>query len=375
MSLIELDRRQLLIAGGGALLCGLLPDKLEAFESTKAVFASAVRLGDGSFAVQLLDELGQPIVTHKLEDRGHDVTISPDSNMVVAFARRPGRFMLAFSTKGNTGPKLIWARDDRHYFGHGVFSADGRLLYATENAFTDLDDVTHGVIGIYDVQAGFKRIGEHLSHGIGPHEMLLAPDGRTLVIANGGIMTHPDYRRIKLNLDDMKPNLAFVDSATGDLLDNMELAPQFHQTSIRHISIDGKNRVWFGCQHQGEKTEEVPLVGSYRRDGTLRLSTIPEELYFSVRNYVGSVMCNVEGSLVATSCPRGGKVLYWDAAKGGFLGETALRDGCGVAAWNGGFAMSNGLGQFGRVALPAESEFEITHRQERLSFDNHMIAF
>jgi hypothetical protein len=205
--------------------------------------------------------------------------------------------------------------------------------------------------------------------------MVLAPDGRTLVVANGGIMTHPDYRRIKLNLDDMKPNLAFIDAESGELVDKMELASAFHQTSIRHISIDGDNRVWFGCQHQGERAEHVPLVGSYKRDGAARISTIPDDLYFSLKNYVGSVMCNGDGTLVATSCPRAGNVLYWDAQKGSFLGQTSLRDGCGVAAWNGGFAMSNGLGQFGRVALPAESEFEITHAQARVSFDNHMIAF
>jgi hypothetical protein len=373
MSALELDRRQLLAAGGAALLSGLvgLPKDLAA--QSKAFFASAVRLPDKSFAVQLLDEAGTPLASYPLEDRGHDVAVSPNGDLVVAFARRPGRFMLAIPTNGSE-PNLIWAREDRHYFGHGAFSSDGRLLYAAENAFTDKDDITHGVIGIYDVEAGFKRIGEHLSHGVGPHEILLMGDGKTLAVANGGIMTHPDYRRVKLNLDEMKPNLSFVDTASGDLLDQMELPADLHQLSIRHMSIDKDQRVWFGCQHQGELTEEVPLVGSYKRDGDVRMSEIPQDLFYSLRNYVGSVMCNGEGSLVATSCPRGGKVLYWDAAQGTYLGETALRDGCGIAAWGKGFVMSNGLGDFGRVGLPAESAFEVSHHQTGLAFDNHMSA-
>ena len=37
-----------------------------------------------------------------------------------------------------------------------------------------------GVLGIYDVSGGFTRIGEVPTHGVGPHEVLLSPDGRIL---------------------------------------------------------------------------------------------------------------------------------------------------------------------------------------------------
>ncbi|MCV6546499.1 MAG: DUF1513 domain-containing protein [Cohaesibacter sp.] len=371
---LELDRRQLLAAGGATLLAGLIGPARDVAAHSKAFFASAVRMPDKSFAVQLLDERGVPLALYPLQDRGHDVAVSPVGRELVAFARRPGRFMLVMDKLAHAGPRLIWAREDRHYFGHGAFSADGRLLYAAENAFEEDSDLTHGVIGIYDVANGFKRIGEHLSHGIGPHEILLMGDDKTLVVANGGIMTHPDYRRVKLNLDDMKPNLAFLDVESGALLDQMELSADLHQLSIRHMSIDADQRVWFGCQHQGDMGDEVPLVGSYKRDGSVRMSMIPRVLSRSLRNYVGSVMCNGEGLLVATSCPRAGKVLYWEAERGTFVGETVLPDGCGLAAWGKGLVMSNGLGEFGRVTLPGEAAFEVSHRQSGLAFDNHMIA-
>ena len=38
--------------------------------------------------------------------------------------------------------------EGRHFFGHGVFSPDGKLLYATENDF----EAARGVIGVYDVR-------------------------------------------------------------------------------------------------------------------------------------------------------------------------------------------------------------------------------
>ncbi len=97
----------------------------------------------------------------------------------------------------------------RHFFGHGVFSPDGALLYATENDF----DNAAGMVGIYDARSGFARIGEFPTHGVGPHELLLLGDGRTIAIANGGIETHPDFGRAKLNLPTMKPSFVLVDRA------------------------------------------------------------------------------------------------------------------------------------------------------------------
>ena len=81
------------------------------------------------------------------------------------------------------------------------------------------------MIGVYDATDGFRRIGEFPTHGVGPHELLLLDDGRTLAIANGGIETHPDFGRAKLNIATMKPSFVFVDRITGDLIEKHELPP------------------------------------------------------------------------------------------------------------------------------------------------------
>ena len=106
------------------------------------------------------------------------------------------------TTTGSGAPLTIASVAGRHFFGHGVFSPDGALLYATENDFEN----AAGMIGIYDARANFERIGEFPTHGVGPHELLLLDDGRTIAIANGGIETHPDFGRAKLNIPTMKPS-------------------------------------------------------------------------------------------------------------------------------------------------------------------------
>jgi hypothetical protein len=54
------------------------------------------------------------------------------------------------------------------------------------------------VLGVRDATDGYRQIGELASFGVGPHELVLMPDGATLAVANGGIRTHPGRDRAKL---------------------------------------------------------------------------------------------------------------------------------------------------------------------------------
>ena len=141
-------------------------------------------------ASRILTEAGKLVHALDLPERGHDITFDPVSRRSVVFARQPGTFAVVFDHTGEAEPVTIASVEGRHFYGHGVFSPDGALLYATENDF----DNAAGMIGVYDATDGFRRIGEFATHGVGPHELLLCPDGKTLAIANGGIETHPDYR-------------------------------------------------------------------------------------------------------------------------------------------------------------------------------------
>ena len=84
-----------------------------------------------------------------------------------------------------------------------------------------------------------------------PHDIALLGDGRTLIIANGGIRTHPDSGSDELNLAEMQPSLLYVDTETGDLVEQQRLPPALHQLSIRHLAIAGNDTVVFGCQIAG----------------------------------------------------------------------------------------------------------------------------
>ena len=185
-------------------------------------YLSARKRG-GRDETALLDESGRDLRVVPMPARGHSFAIDAAGGRAVVFGRQPGFFALGFGL-GAAGPVELDLPQDRHFFGHGAFFDDGRLLAATENDF----DGGRGVLGIYDASAGgaYRRVGEFDCGGIGPHEVLLLPDGKTLCVANGGILTHPDYGKLELNLDTMRPSLAYLDAASGKLLERWSWIPR-----------------------------------------------------------------------------------------------------------------------------------------------------
>lgn len=357
------QRRAFLKAAGAGFVASLLPQRAEALDQAELVFASSVQRADGRYGAVLVNDRGSLIAALDLPERGHDLTFSPRTRQAVVFARQPGTFAVVFDPDGKRPPQTLSSIEGRHFFGHGAFSPDGRLLYATENDF----ETARGVIGVYDATGGFTRIGEFDTFGIGPHELLLSADGQTLVVANGGIETHPDFGRTELNLETMDPSLVFINAASGALIGQLRLAADLHQLSIRHLAFDALGRVWFGCQFRGAPETRPQLVGYATREGEIRLVELPEDTLGTLRNYVGSVAASRDGGLIAVSSPEGNSVLAIDARSASPVATLALDNGCGIAPEGTGFLASSGKGRLaGFAAAPVEA------RQFDFKFDNHL---
>ncbi|MFN3546706.1 MAG: DUF1513 domain-containing protein [Mesorhizobium sp.] len=339
-----IDRRAFLKAAGSSFLAALAPSAALAMLTADAVFATAYVDRQGRYGIAMLSEAGDLLHVLPLPDRGHDIAFDPVSRRSVAFARRPGTFAVVFDDAGLAEPLTITAAPGRHFFGHGVFSPDGRLLYATENDV----DAAAGLIGVYDATGGFVRVGEFPTHGMDPHEILLMPDGRTLAVANGGIETHPDFGRAKLNLSTMKPSLAFLDRHTGALVESHELAPELHQLSIRHMDLDAEGRVWFGCQYEGPALDRPPLVGMARPGEEPALLEMPPDILSGFRNYIGSVAANRAAGSVAISSPQGNRMAVIDTTTGKVVASRALTEVCGIAADRDGYLATTGEGRIVR---------------------------
>lgn len=367
---MAIDRRNLLACGGVLLASTMLPLRC-AFGSTRMRFITAARRGNGQYCLLVLAEDGAIEREIALTGRGHDIALSPDGRTAVAFARRPGTFAVAIDLSGARAPVTLASAPGRHFYGHGIFSRDGRLLYATENDY----DEARGVLGVYDVAAEYQRIGELETHGVGPHEVLLMPDGETVCIANGGIETHPDAGRAKLNLDTMQPSLVFIDRRSGDIKAHHELARELHHLSIRHLCLDGSGVVWFGGQWEGGPDSVPWVVGHARADSPIVFSESAGAVGARLKGYIGSMAASQDGAIVAASAPRAGRVLYFDAEHGRVVGERQLSDVCGVApAHSSDIAQSSGEGHL-QISSPIGGSGDgLVHRLAEIAFDNHLRA-
>lgn len=364
-----MDRRTALGFLAGGLSWPLLAP-VRAGPSEPSVYLSARVDDEGAFRVSGFTAEGRRVLDLALPERGHAFAVHATHRAVVHFARRPGRFAKVIDLGSGRAVADLTPPDDRHFYGHGVFSRAG-LLYATENDF----DGERGVIGVYDAAAGYRRVGELSSHGVGPHEIRLMPDGETLVVANGGILTHPDLPRIKLNLPSMSPSLVYIDRRDGRLLERVRLDPALHQLSIRHIDVGRNATVAVAMQYQGPAGDLVPLVATHRGNGPLRILKAPDAVLRAMNHYCGSVAFDRGGRLLGVSAPRGNVVTFWDAVTGKLTASAPVPDGCGLAAGtrSGTFVVSSGQGGVVMIdARSGESRPITSAFLDRGRWDNHI---
>ena len=346
----------------GLLAAGTAPQLGWASVGNPAYLAAAQE-PDGGFALFGLRGDGTETFRVPLPARGHAGAGHPRRAEAVAFARRPGAFALVVDCSTGEERRRLSPPEGRQFNGHGVFAEAGARLFTAEQR----SDTSEGAIGIWDVEAGYRRLGEVPTQGIGPHDLRMMPDGATLVVANGGIATDPTDRT-KLNIDTMRPNLAYL-GFDGTLLEKVELEAALWRNSIRHLAIRSDGMVAFAMQWEGEEGAAPPLLGLHRRGEPARLAPAPLAHELAMLGYAGSIAFSGDGTEVAITSPRGGRVHRF-SDRGDFLGPISRADVCGLAAHRDGLLASDGLG--GLIAIEAGRPRPLA-RCDR-AWDNHIVG-
>ncbi len=310
--------------------------------------------GMDEYALTLASSNGAKIESFPLPDRGHGVAYSPVHQHLTVFARRPGRFMQVIDLKDRQLIKVNLADKNRHFYGHGCYSADGRFLYATEG-----DSATsEGIIGVYDVTKNYEKVKEFTGFGIGPHEVILLPNGN-LAIGVGGVRTSG---RLPTNLDSMPPALVQINQQ-GKLVSESKLPN--HHLSIRHLSSDNDGLIYCGQQYRGDPDDYLPLVAVERGKGNLEHLGGEEEHWARFNHYIASIASNDE-FIVATS-PRGNCYGVWQKQTLEIVKIVSLPDASGVVVKDGRFVISSGIGK----VMVETGVTQAKHYQHSVMWDNH----
>ena len=338
-----LSRRGFLIASGFGLVG--LPAFFQMrfpWHSAREQFFLTSRNDDaGKNYIAAVDIQGQMRFEIPVGARCHGVTVDPQRpHRAVIFPRRPGYLAYAVDFKLGQVTDTFHCGEGRYFYGHGCFSGDGSLLFATENDY----EKERGVIAVRDGKT-LQLIGEFPSFGVGPHEVTPSVDGKTLVVANGGILERPETGREKLNVSSMDPSLAYVDIASGSLLGEFRTGNHF--LGMRHLSVSPDGTVAVAIQNEGPVDVATPLLAIHRPGEDLRLLHAPESVLRSMNHFGLSVCMDPQTSIVGLTCPKGNVVVFWDAKSGEYLRTLNIVDASGITLSHdaGSFLITSGTGQ------------------------------
>lgn len=362
-----MNRRQFSLLALGSVLTGsAIPfstilaerkrDVLQVASKNKHLF-SAYDNEEGQHFISRLAFDGEGLDSSNMESmqipfRAHD-TLLLSQHQSLSFGRRPHNQMIVCDFKNNE-QHIIDANEGRHFYGHGCIDKKQNILFTGENAYGDgnlKNNKGKGVVGIRDSKS-FKLIGEYESYGIGPHDIHLMPDNKTLVVANGGIQTHPDYGRRKLNLASMQPSLVFIDKDSGKKIDEYRL--ENPKLSIRHLSISTQGDVGIATQYQGPLSANTPdfLLAFLGKDG-LRTMNHTQQFTRDCQGYIGDVAIDSNAQIMAASSPRGNNISLWDIKEERLIKTIQISGPCGLCfdAQNQEFLVSNEKGGIYKIGL------------------------
>lgn len=326
------SRRQVLVASASlsAVAAGSLLFSSESKARTGTLL-SAYEDARGDQYVGGVSLQDQKVFGARVSMRAHGCAVHPtDPNRVLFFARRPGTQAFELDRVTMQARSVFTTEPGRHLAGHGTYSADGSLILTPEHDF----ERARGVVVVRDAR-NFAVVGEIDTSGIDPHEVAWLPDHRSLLVANGGIMTHPRSFRRKLNIPTMDPSLCVIDAATGQRKEQWRLPD--HLLSIRHVSMTSTGITAVGLQYEGEDKNNAPgIVALYRpgqsnRQAQFRLLSAPASEIPKFQGYVASVAISETHDLIAAACPYGNGVACWSISDERYLGFVAASETYGLS--------------------------------------------
>lgn len=294
---------------------------------------------------------GARLALHPLDFRAHGMARHGET--LVVFPRRPGNRFAVVDMRTLMLRTVVTAPPDRHFYGHGAFSVDGRHLLVTENDLTTLQ----GSIGVYELGVTATRLGQIALPGSGPHEIIRDPVSDRFLVALGGLQTHPDYGRTPLNLSEFHSQIVAVDFRR-EALDGWGVWSGTAGISLRHMAQDGDGRLYIGGQVADARRADGDRVLWLVQDG--RETAVAEGGLLA--GYVSSVAAH--GSVAKVTSKQAGVVLSFESGRAThehhLVGASALGLGPNTSAVSG----------FRRLSVNA-NDVEISPGFE---FDNHGLA-
>ena len=255
---------------------------------------------------------------------GHGFARNPlQPNLMIMFPHEQSPEACEFDLSSKAVTRYFSSSPLHHFYGHGTFSSDGKVLFSTENDY----EGEHGKITMRDARS-LELIGEFPSFGVDPHEMIFLPDGHTVAIANGGLKTDPRVDKGEVALGPVQSSLVFVDIATRALVKKIEIDNTM--LSFRHLSLLPGDEVAVAIQDKGFGSGPGSLLYKSVDQEKVAAFEFPNDLRAKAKHHSLSV-ATIDNEVVVLTSPNGNLVTLWDAESGRMLAEQTVPRASGVA--------------------------------------------
>lgn len=264
--------------------------------------------------------------------QGHSVLVHPGKNGTVLALPKYGTEAIELDVRAGKVTGRLSSIDGYQFYGHGLFSPDGKVLYTSESA----EKADEGLLAVRD--GGTYRILSRLpTHGTNPHDCHFVDGGRTLVVANAG------PKEYDTTVDGGKrTSLAFLEVGTGKLLKKMQ-CPTPNIKLAHFLPLDDKTMVVGGVPGI-DKPKHPGRVVLSNASGELEVLAVPEAELAQIRDEVLSLAVDPKRSTVAVTFPMSGHVAFWNFKTRAFLALVPLKEAKGIVFDSGTrrFLVSNG---------------------------------
>jgi hypothetical protein len=262
---------------------------------------------------------------------GHGLAPHPiERRRAVLFEKRgPGCCEVDLLDRRVTRP--ITTPAGRAFYGHGAFSRDGQVLFATETRLSTHD----GLVAIRDGKT-YEEIGEFPTYGKSPHDCHLVDQDKTLVVTNGG-GPFEDDREL--------PSVTFVDTGSTKLLERVVFPTP--RLNAGHLAVSqSRDLVAISAPRDGLPKTALGGVTMRRGDGAFVTMTKPESIVSRMVGESLSLCIHEATGIVGVTNPDGNIVTFWDLKEERFVKSLDLPAPRGLTQTLGGeyFALGYGAG-------------------------------
>ena len=248
----------------------------------------------------------------------HGVIKNPFAEERVVVFEKKGPGSAEIDLKANEIATRINPAKGCEFYGHGAYSQDGRLLYATEYEKSSYE----GKMTIRDAK-DFSVIDEFPTYGEWPHDCQFIEDGKVVAITNGGG-----------NIDGgAKPCVTFVDVAKGTLVEKITFDnPQINAGHLM-LSTNLDLAVTHAMREGLDNRKALGALSLRPRGEKFKTMLSPAGVTSAMKGETLSLCMHEESNVVAATNPYGdpdGLVTFWNYETGEFVKKFEIEQPRGV---------------------------------------------